>query len=68
MTTMVTEVYEALIEAGASAEKAQKAAEADSSQEKRLSRIELLVVGLYIAGGATLGYIVSLLNTVIGKL
>lgn len=65
---MVTEVYEALIEAGASAEKAQKAAEAVSSQEKRLSRIELLVVGLYIAGGATLGYIVSLLNTVIGKL
>ena len=42
--------------------------EAVSSQEKRLSRIELLVVGLYIAGGATLGYIVSLLNTVIGKL
>ncbi len=64
MTTMVTEVYEALIEAGASAEKAQKAAEAVSSQEKR----QLLVVGLYIAGGATLGYIVSLLNTVIGKL
>ena len=53
MTTMVTEVYEALIEAGASAEKAQKAAEAVSSQEKR----QLLVVGLYIAGGATLGYI-----------
>ncbi len=68
MTTMVTEVYEALIEAGASSEKAQKAAEAVSSQEKRLSRIELLVVGLYIAGGATLGYVVSLLNTIIGKL
>jgi len=25
-------------------------------------------VGLYIAGGATLGYVVSLLNTIIGKL
>jgi len=33
-----------------------------------IKRLNYLVIGLYIAGAATLGYIVSLLNTIIGKL
>lgn len=33
-----------------------------------IKRLNYLVTGLYIAGAATLGYIVSLLNTIIGKL
>ena len=33
-----------------------------------MSRIEFLVIGLYIAGGAAIGYMTSLLNTVIAKL
>lgn len=31
-------------------------------------RLNYLVTGLYIAGAATLGYVVNLLNTIIGKL
>lgn len=33
-----------------------------------IKRLNYLVAGLYIAGAATLGYIVNLLNTIIGKL
>ena len=33
-----------------------------------MSRIEFLVIGLYIAGGVALGYIMLLLNVIISKL
>ncbi len=75
MSTMITEVYDALISAGADEDKAKKAAEAISSHDRRLTRIEFLIVGLYIAGGASLGYVINaisnnatLINTVISKL
>ncbi len=56
MTTMIAEVYEALIEAGASQEKAKKAAESIAAYENRFNKIEvdLLVIkwmlGLVVAG------------------
>lgn len=87
MSNMVSELYEALIDAGAAAEKAKAAAEALFPQQTAtkedieklrkedienlrndIRRLNYLVTGLYIAGAATLGYIVSLLNTIIGKL
>ena len=40
MSTMISEVYEALKEAGASDEKARAAAEAIANQNERFSRIE----------------------------
>lgn len=40
MSTMISEVYDALKEAGASEEKARKAAEALASYENRFNRIE----------------------------
>lgn len=79
MSNMVSELYEALIDAGASSDKAKAAAEALFPQQTALKedienirndvrRLNYLVTGLYIAGAATLGYIVSLLNTIIDKL
>ncbi len=46
MATMIKEVYDALIDAGASDEKARKAAEAISSYENRFNKIErdLLII------------------------
>ena len=40
MSTMISKVYDALKEAGASEEKARKAAEAVASYENRFARIE----------------------------
>jgi hypothetical protein len=40
MATMISEVYDALMEAGASQEKARKAAEALANYESRFSRID----------------------------
>lgn len=40
MSTMISEVYDALKEAGASEEKARKAAEAIASYENRFTRLE----------------------------
>lgn len=40
MTTMITEVYEALKEAGASEEKAKAAAEAVAGYENRFNKVE----------------------------
>ena len=79
MSNMVSELYEALIDAGASSEKAKAAAEALFPQQTAtkedienlrndIKRLNYLVTGLYIAGAATLGYIVNLLSTIIGKL
>jgi hypothetical protein len=41
MTTMVTEVYDALIDAGATEEKSRKAAEAVAAYETRFASLEL---------------------------
>jgi hypothetical protein len=41
MTTMITEVYDALLEAGASQEKARKAAEAIAGYETRFAGLEM---------------------------
>ena len=41
MTTMIAEVYDALVEAGASEEKARKAAEAIAGYEDRFVRIDV---------------------------
>ena len=46
MSTMISEVYDALKEAGASEEKARKAAEAIASAENRFSRIEGELIAL----------------------
>ena len=60
MATMVSEVYDALLEAGASQDKARKAAEAVANYETRFNKLEqdLLVVkwmlGFLIAGVAAL--------------
>jgi hypothetical protein len=40
MSTMISEVYDALLDAGASPEKARKAAEALANHESRFSRID----------------------------
>jgi len=40
MATMISEVYDALMEAGASQEKARKAAEALANYESRFSKID----------------------------
>ena len=79
MSNMVSELYEALIDAGASSEKAKAAAEALFPQQTAtkedaetvrndIKHLHYLATGLYIAGAATLGYIVNLLSTIIGKL
>jgi hypothetical protein len=41
MTTMLSEVYDALIEAGASQEKARKAAEAVAGYENKFANIDM---------------------------
>jgi hypothetical protein len=51
MTTMVTEVYDALREAGASEEKSRKAAEAVAAYDNRLAGMETkLSVLTYMVG------------------
>jgi tetrahydromethanopterin S-methyltransferase subunit F len=68
---MTTELYEALIEAGTSKEKAALAAKTTSIQENKLTKIELMIIGLYASLGVigiAIGYIFALLNTIIDKL
>ncbi len=36
--------------------------------DKKLTRIEFLVTGLYIAGAGAFAYTFSLLNTILGKI
>ena len=43
MTILISEVYEAFIDAGVSEEKARKAAEALSEDKQRLTKLEVLV-------------------------
>lgn len=60
MATMVTELYSALKEAGASEERATKAAEAVAAYENRFSRIEADLQVLKWMVGTTLAGVVSI--------
>ena len=66
MTTMITELYDALKDAGAAEDKARKAAETVAAYENRFSRIETdLTVLKWMAGfnlAATLGILMMLLR------
>ncbi len=46
MATMISEVYDALLEAGASEEKARKAAEAVAAYDQRFATLEMRMVEL----------------------
>jgi hypothetical protein len=61
MSTMISEVYDALKEAGASEEKARKAAEAVASYENRFARIETDLVLLKSMVGFNLATTVAVL-------
>lgn len=39
-----------------------------SNHDKRLTRIEILVIGLYIVGAGAFAYTFSLLGAILGKL
>ena len=76
MSTMISEVYDALIAAGAPEDKAKKAAEVLSNEQlaskddvKALRRDMMIALGFVIAVmPAGFGYVVSLLNTIVGKI
>ena len=75
MTTMIAEVYDALKDAGASEDKARKAAEAVAQYDTRLAGVEakvtllMWVVGLHVAVSLTgFGLVLSLLWQVLQRL
>jgi hypothetical protein len=61
MTTMVSELYEALREAGASKEQAAKAAEAVAAYDNRFNKIEVDLTVLKWMVGAVLAGVVTLI-------
>jgi hypothetical protein len=61
MSTMISEVYDALKDAGASEEKARKAAEAIASHESRFAKIEQDLAVLKWMNGFTLAGVVVLI-------
>ena len=67
MTTMISEVYDALKEAGASDEKARKAAEAIASYENRFQKLESDHAVLKWMIGFNLAATVAILFKVFGK-
>lgn len=70
--TVNNELYEALIEAGVGEKKAQKAAQSVAGEQlatkRDISRLNLLVTGIYIAGAVGFGYVFASLNTIISKI
>lgn len=60
MATMISEVYDAFISAGAPEDKARKAAEAIASYENRFSRIETDLVVLKWMTGTILAGVTAL--------
>jgi hypothetical protein len=60
VATMISEVYDAFIAAGAPEEKARKAAEAIANYESRFSRIEADLLVLKWMTGTILGGVVAL--------
>ena len=61
MTTMISELYEALVDAGASEEKAREAAKAIAEYEDRFSKIDPNLRVLKWMVGAILAGVVSLI-------
>jgi hypothetical protein len=61
MATMLGNIYAALVEAGASEEKAQKAAEELANYDSRFSRIEGELLLLKWMSGTTLALVVAVL-------
>ena len=61
MATMISEVYDALLAAGAPEEKARKAAEALASYENRFSRIEAELLVIKWMVGSTIALNVAIL-------
>lgn len=68
MTIMITEVYDALVEAGASDEKARKAAEAIAGYDRHFERIDGRLNTLLWMVGANLTIMMLLCGGVIWKL
>lgn len=60
MATMISEVYDAFVAAGAPEDKARKAAEAIASYENRFSRIESHLAGLKWMTGTILAGVAAL--------
>ena len=65
MTTMIAEVYEALIEAGASQEKAKKAAESIASYESRFNKVESDLLLIKWMVGFNLAFSIAMLSLII---
>ncbi len=64
MSTMISEVYEAFIDAGANEDKAKKAAEALANYDSRFNKIETeLVVIKWMVGIAIAGIISLILKS-----
>jgi len=61
MATMISEVYDALREAGASEEKARKAAEAIAAYDNRFNKIEQDLAVLKWMAGTNLAIAIALL-------
>ena len=59
MTTMITELYDALKSAGADDDKARKAAETVASYENRFSKIETDLTLLKWMTGSTLALVIA---------
>ena len=67
MSTMISEVYDALIEAGASQDKARKAAEALANYESRFSKVDAdLLLLTWMTGFILAGVSGLILKTFIG--
>lgn len=68
MSTMIAELYEALVDAGASEDKAREAARAIAEYENRFSRIDSDLRILKWMVGATLAGVISILAGIVSIL
>ena len=68
MSTMIAELYEALVDAGASEDKAREAARAIAEYENRFSRIDSDLAILQWMVGATLAGVISILAGIVSIL
>lgn len=60
MSTMISEVYDALLAAGAPEDKARKAAEVLAAYDTRFNRIERDLTLLKWQGGVTLAFVLAI--------
>lgn len=68
MSTMIAELYEALVDAGASQDKAREAARAIAEYENRFSKIDSDLRILKWMAGATLAGVISILAGIVSIL